>query len=109
MTVIRIILAIGAIALTGAIFWAFGADGRPLGEVLGALLPEPWFVVSMIDLYLGFFIGAVVIVLFERNKILALAWAAPIFVLGNVVTAAWFVWRAPEIARRLRADGSLIQ
>ncbi len=102
MIVVRLIFAVLAAALTGAIFWAMGADGRPLGEVVRAMLADPWSVVALTDLYIGFFTAAVVIFLFERSPVVAFIWAAPIFVLGNVVTALWFILRLPELARRLR-------
>ncbi len=57
---------------------------------------------ALSDLFLGFCIAAAVIFLFEKNKLVAALWAAPIFVLGNVWTALWFVLRLPEIAKRLQ-------
>lgn len=102
MTFMRILFLFGAAALAAAIFWAMGADGRGLGAVMGEMFREPWSVVTLIDLYLGFFIAAAVIFLFERRLWVAAAWALPIFVLGNLWTAVWFAYRLPEIARRLR-------
>ncbi len=103
MTIIRILVAAGGAALIAAIIWAMGADDRGLGPVLAEMLGEPWSVVTLIDLYLGFLIAAIVIFLFERNLLLALVWALPTFALGNFWVAAWLAWRLPEIARRLRA------
>lgn len=102
MTLLRIFFLIGAGALIAAIFWAMGADGRSLGAVLGEMFGQPWSVVTLIDLYLGFFIAAAVIFLFEKRLWVAAVWALPIFVLGNLWTAVWLAWRLPEIARRLR-------
>ena len=105
MIVLRLICLLGAASLGLAIFWAMGADGRGLGVVLGEMTSDPWTIVTLIDLYLGFFIAAAIIVLFERRLLVGLLWAAPIFVLGNVWTAIWFIFRLPEMARRLRAAG----
>ncbi|MEO1014102.1 MAG: DUF1475 family protein [Pseudomonadota bacterium] len=102
MIVIRILLAVGGAALIAAIVWATGADDRGLGPVLAEMLAEPWSIVTLIDLYLGFAIAATVIFLFERNLLVALIWALPTFALGNFLVAAWLVWRLPELARRLR-------
>ena len=100
MTLIRILIFVAALALVASIFWAMGADGRSLGAVLGEMISKPWTVVTLIDLYLGFILCAVVIALFERSWAARLFWAAPVFLLGNFWAAAWFVFRLPEIARR---------
>ncbi|MEO1252063.1 MAG: DUF1475 family protein [Pseudomonadota bacterium] len=102
MTVLRLILLAGALALAAAIVWAVGADDRGLGPVLAEMLSEPWTIVTLIDLYLGFFIGAVVIFLFEKSWPARLFWAAPVFFLGNVWTALWLLIRLPEIVRCMR-------
>lgn len=102
MNLIRIILAAGGASLVFAIIWASGADGRGLGPVLGEMLSEPWSIVTLVDLYLGFLIAAILIAAFERNVFVTICWALPIFVLGNVWTAAWVAYRLPEIVRRFR-------
>ena len=103
MSILRVILLAGAAGLAALIVWAIGADPRPLGEVLAAMTSEPWTVVAMADLYLGFFIMAAVIFLAERNLLVAVFWALPIFVLGNVWSALWLALRAPFLAARLRS------
>ncbi len=102
MIALRIFLFIGAGLFVAAIYWAMGADGRGLGVVLMEMTSEPWTVVTLIDLYLGFILGAVVVFLFERSWVARLFWAAPIFFLGNVWMALWLIARLPEIARRFR-------
>ena len=103
MTALRFLLLAGGAGLTGVIIWAMGADDRGLGPVLAEMLREPWSIVSLVDLYLGFFAMAIVIFLFERNTLAALFWAAPIFFLGNLWTAVWLAFRLPAIARALKA------
>ncbi|MEM6538526.1 MAG: hypothetical protein AAF742_03205 [Pseudomonadota bacterium] len=102
MILIRLILIAGGLALTGAIIWALGADDRGLGPVLTEMLSEPWSIVTLIDLYLGFFIVAVIIVLFERTILLGLFWAAPVFLIGNVWAAVWLAIRFRQVMSRLR-------
>ena len=100
---VRVILALGALALGAAIYWALGADPRPLGDILADMSSRPWTVVTLVDLYLGFAIAAIIILLAERSLIVGLIWAAPVFFLGNIWTAAWLIVRLPTLARRLRA------
>lgn len=103
---LRLLFAAAAAGLTGLIVWAMGADDRGLGPVLAAMAGEPWTVVTLADLYLGFFIAAAVIALTERHWWSALFWAAPIFVLGNVWAALWLALRLPALAARLRSRAS---
>ena len=63
---------------------------------------DPWGVVALIDLYLGFVFLAVLIWLFERNKLIALAFILPLPFLGNIWAAVWIVWRLTALATRLR-------
>ena len=54
------------------------------------------------DFYAGILLVSVFIFMIERNWLRTLLWAAPIFILGNMWTALWVTWRAPEIVRRLK-------
>ena len=104
MSVLRFIILAGGAGLTGLIIWAMGADDRGLGPVLAEMFREPWSIVTLVDLYLGFFIASAFIFLFERNKLVAVAWALPVFFLGNLWTAVWFAVRLQKIAGRLKRD-----
>ncbi|MEM6627278.1 MAG: hypothetical protein AAF719_11300 [Pseudomonadota bacterium] len=103
MTLFRIIAAIVAIAMAAVIVWAGWGRQANLFEEGGAIAAMPWGVVTLVDLYAGFLLFAGVILLFERNKLVGLAWALPVFFLGNVWTGVWAVLRARELARRLKA------
>ncbi len=103
MSIIRLSLGLGGIALGAAIFWALGADSRGLGVVLSAMVAEPWTLVTLIDLYLGFFLIAVVIFAVETSAVARLFWAIPVFFLGNIWSAAWLIVRLPVLVRRMRA------
>lgn len=105
MILIRLLLLAGGAALTAAIFWAMQGEARPLGQILDDMAAEKWTVVTFVDLYLGFFISAVIMMLAERRWYWGLAWALPVFALGNVWTALWAILRLPSLAKRLRAQG----
>lgn len=89
----RIIAALGALALALAIVWASMTAGQSLSEAVGWLVSEPWGVVSLIDLYLGFVLIAILIWVFEPNKLIALVFILPLPILGNVWSAVWLAWR----------------
>ncbi|EAP89539.1 MAG: hypothetical protein CMH91_06955 [Oceanicaulis sp.] len=99
----RIIAALGAIALAFAIVWAGMTAGQSLSEAVGWLVSEPWGVVSLIDLYLGFVLIAILIWVFEPNKLIALAFILPLPILGNVWSAVWLAWRLGALINRRRA------
>ncbi len=88
--------------LTGLIVWAMMVgDFSAAGDFL---LGKPWGIVAMTDLYLGFLLIALVIYLAEPDKRIALIWIVPIFVLGNIVVALWFVLRGFTRLRRAFTD-----
>ncbi|MEO1701740.1 MAG: hypothetical protein AAFR71_06755 [Pseudomonadota bacterium] len=98
MSILRLLLTIIGLAFAGLIVWAimigdFWAEGD-------WLVSNPWGIVSLADLYFGFFLSAVVIALFER-PLAAAMWILPIPFLGNVWVVVWFVLRLPELKRRL--------
>jgi predicted RND superfamily exporter protein len=98
---IRVIALLGGLILAGSIYWAFGQQAFWGG--VDQVMASPWGIVTIVDLYLGFILIALIIFVFERNPITALIWIVPLFFLGNVWSALWFVLRAPLIVSRLRA------
>ena len=100
----RIIAALGAIALAFAIVWAGMTAGQSLSEAVGWLVSEPWGVVSLIDLYLGFVLIAILIWVFEPNKLIALVFILPLPVLGNVWSAVWLAWRLGALLKARQSN-----
>ncbi len=94
---LKIACALGFALLSGSIIWAFGA--APFWPAVSQIVANPWGVVTLIDLYLGFFIFAIVIARFEPNRGVAVALIAAMPVLGNVVALAWLVWRGLDQMR----------
>jgi Protein of unknown function (DUF1475) len=105
MNVVRAIIAIGGVALLGLIVWAALAKQELHGgffDQFAVVTTLPWGIVTLVDLYLGFALFAVLVFVTERSWMMALFWAAPVFVLGNVWAALWFVIRLPLLVRFLR-------
>lgn len=80
MHIIKILGILGAIAMFFAIGYAFiigdfAADGA---ELLG----NPWGIVSLVDLYVGFILFSAWIVFRERGIAVKVAWIAAMMTLG---------------------------
>lgn len=88
---------------------AFGFSGLIVSAILdgsfsraGAwLMSEPWGLVTLADLYLGFILAMIVIWWFERQPLIAMLWILPIPFLGNIWTVIWFLLRLPHLRDRL--------
>ncbi|MBL8537202.1 MAG: hypothetical protein JNM59_07340 [Hyphomonadaceae bacterium] len=104
MNVLRALIGVLGLALLGLILWAAFAKADLHGsfmDQLGVITTLPWGIVSLFDLYVGFFFFSVIVFLTERSWLAAAAWAAPIFIVGNVWSALWLLLKLPSLARRL--------
>lgn len=97
---LKIICALGFLVLSGSIIWAFGA--APFWPSVAAITANPWGVVTLVDLYLGFLICSIVIARFEPKRGLAIGMIAAIPFLGNVVPLAWLAWRGLDLVKPRR-------
>lgn len=102
MSGFRILSAVLGLAFASSIVWGFVTGGSVV-PVLTLMLAEPWGVVTLADLYLGFVLVAGLVILLERQKRTGVLWGIAVILLGNVVTAAWIVLRLPAVLARLRA------
>ena len=104
MAPLRIVIGVAGLALIGLIVWAafsnLGLHDTFLNQ-LGVMITIPWGVATLGDLYLGFLLFAVLVFLTERSWWLAVLWAAPVFVIGNVWAVLWFLIRLPHLAKQL--------
>ena len=96
----RIVVATLGIGLTVLIILA--AIEAPINESFGRITEDLWGWTALVDLYLGFILIAIIIAVFEENKGVALFWILPLFFLGNVWSALWFILKLPRLVNRLR-------
>ena len=106
MTFIRTLCLIGGLILLGSIAWAVGVWEGGFIDAVGWLTSESWGVVTLIDLYLGFFFVAIFIWLLEPNRAIALLFILPLPFLGNVWAAVWMAWRLARAIRTRRSEGA---
>ena len=100
MTLIRILCLLGGLALLAAIVWAIGVWDGSFMEAIRWLTSESWGVVTLIDLYLGFFFIAIFIWLLEPKLWIRLVFLIPLPFLGNVWAAVWMAWRLAQVIRQ---------
>lgn len=104
MNVTRAAIGIGGLALLGLVIWAALALQDLHGgflERLAVLTTLPWGIATLADLYFGFLLFAVLVFLTERSWLVAALWAVPVFFIGNIWAAIWFVIRLPHLAKQL--------
>jgi cytochrome b subunit of formate dehydrogenase len=96
---LRLAFALPGLALAAAIAWAtVRAD---FWASVAQVTANPWGLVTLVDLYAGFIITGVIVAAIERWRPFAWGLLALALVLGNIVFAAWGVWRGAEALRRL--------
>ncbi|HUG62108.1 MAG TPA: hypothetical protein VMP03_09690 [Methylomirabilota bacterium] len=100
MTLLRLVPAIAALLLVGAI--AAAAVTADFAASFAMIMGDPWGIVTLVDLYAGFAVVLVLIALLEpRRAVTGLAiLATP--VLGSLVPAAWLYYRLPLIVALVR-------
>lgn len=99
MKALQIIIAVMALGL--AVLIAVAVEDGSFSQAGRWLTSQPWGLVTVADLYLGFGLAAVIIWFSESRPLTALLWILPIPILGNVWTALWFIIRLPHLRERL--------
>ena len=96
-----VLLAWGAIAtLFLAILWAAG--DASLFDELGVLMQYRWFVVTLLDLYLGLLVFAAWALYAEERREVAAMWIVTFLCLGNLMALLYLLWRARDASRSPR-------
>ncbi len=87
MRIALLLLALGFTIIAVAIAYGF-IIGDFFGEAR-VLLGYPWFHISMVDLYLGFFLFGGWIAFRERSPWVAACWIVSLCLLGNLSSCAY--------------------
>lgn len=98
MIPMRILAAVSGLALLAAILWAFGS--APFWPSVQYVVANPWGIVTLIDLYVGFVLFGLLIAVIEKRVLVPLGLTLLACLLGNLVFAAWLVWRLPVLMAR---------
>ena len=97
MSITIVLLIFGCIIMVATI--AYGLIAGDFRGEARLLLSHPWFHVSMIDLYAGFFLFSGWIAFRERSRLVAAIWIVLLLTLGNLVSCLYAVIAA------IRAQG----
>lgn len=90
-TLRRVLMAVagaGGGAMLAALIYGFRFGGG--WDEVGALMERPWFVVSLVDVYVGFALFACWIALREKPWMAAL-WIIALMVLGNIIACVYAI------------------
>ncbi|MEM6665888.1 MAG: hypothetical protein AAF638_05740 [Pseudomonadota bacterium] len=96
MTLLRAIILLSAAVFAALIIWAMGQ--APLMESFSKVIADPWGLVAIVDLYLGFLLILIVVWFAEPSKPVAAAVIVATPFLGNVIPAVWLAYRLTHIA-----------
>ncbi|WP_422485480.1 DUF1475 family protein [Gudongella sp. DL1XJH-153] len=80
MKVARIISWIGVLAMSAALYYGF-TEGNFFVDG-GMILDNPWGIVSMVDLYVGFILFSMWIFFREKNILSSIIWTIAMMVFG---------------------------
>jgi hypothetical protein len=80
MKIAKVIALLGLLAMT--VVLANGFINGNFSEDGGALLANPWGVVSFVDLYVGFALFSMWIAFREKNVFMAIVWIVLMMILG---------------------------
>jgi RsiW-degrading membrane proteinase PrsW (M82 family) len=110
MRVVKVLSALGLLAMTAALIYGFTVGNfRSDGS---KLLQNPWGVVSLVDLYIGFTLFSLWIIYREKSPTRSLLWVVLMMVLGFFTASLYSLlaayssagdWRVFWMGRR--ADG----
>lgn len=101
MIIARSLAALAAAALLVAIAWAAGEVS--ISDSFARIIADPWGVVTLVDLYAGFVLIAIIIAYVEPLRWVAVLAVIATPVLGSLVPAAWLLVRLPYFVGTWRA------
>ncbi|MCK7487862.1 MAG: DUF1475 domain-containing protein [Bacillus subtilis] len=87
MKIAKIIAVLGVFAMTAALFYGFTQGNFSVDG--GEILANPWGIVSLVDLYVGFTLFSLWIAFRETNILIAIVWIFFMMTLGFFTGAVY--------------------
>lgn len=82
-------LSLALVVLVGGCFWAGSKTG--ILSSFKKMLPDPWFKITLLDLYIGFGLFCAYIGYREKSIVKTSLWAIAMAGLGNIVTLFYLI------------------
>jgi hypothetical protein len=86
----KTLLSILAFGFAISIYWALSI--KPISESADFFFTDPWGIVSLIDLYIGFFLFILFMLRTLPKKTHIVFWAPTLLILGNIVSLGYVVF-----------------
>jgi len=96
----RTVFSLLAIGFACCIYWAFLQ--KPISESGSLLLNDPWGLVTLVDLYLGFFMFTIFMYLTNTKKISLIIWIPSLMILGNITALVYLVVHYKKLVQKLK-------
>lgn len=96
---VRLITLVLSVIMLGIVGYGFMS-----GDVVvwwNNLWAEPWNFVTLADLYISFWLMAIVMFAFSENKLASLPWIIAINVIGSPVFGLWLLLNLPRLRKRM--------
>ncbi|AOR78875.1 MULTISPECIES: hypothetical protein [Novosphingobium] len=94
------------VGLTAFLLYAF-ATGEVIPDQLH-VWSVVWGLYVWADAYSGFLLFSLIIYAYERNLTLVVVLFIVTCCTGNMVNAAWLLWRGPDLLRRIQSHSTRI-
>lgn len=92
---------IGIYLLAFIVLFVWALVNDPLAKGFFAILGEPWVWVVWMDFVFGCLLLSWIIYFIEGSAKTALIWAIPLFIVGNIVGAAYVLLNLEKIKNRI--------
>lgn len=87
MKILKFVSFLGIMAMSMALIYGFSVGDFATDGAL--ILANPWGIVSLVDLYTGFVLFSLWIILRESNLLLTILWVAAMMILGFFAGAVY--------------------
>ena len=94
MKIAIVLLIACGIAMAAALVYGFGFGGG--WTEVGYLMDYPWFVVSLVDVYVGFILFAIWIASREK-PIVSVVWILLLMTMGNLVACIYAIYAISKV------------
>lgn len=88
---------------------AWASRDRGVLDALADLAADPWGLVTLVDLYLGFFVFYLWLAYKETSLAARALWLMAILTLGNIATAAYVLWQLHRLPAGATAADLLLR